>query len=106
LCIINNNKPIMSLEKSIQKLTQVIQAAQLGSQEPTQNIKRRGDMLYDDIRDLPKNRFGQSGKDCYNALKFIEQVPWEMESCCTDARTELPVCYYRNERGGEIFVRH
>ena len=31
MCIINNKKPIMSLEKSIQKLTQVIQAAQLYS---------------------------------------------------------------------------
>jgi hypothetical protein len=95
----------MSLEKSIQKLTQLIQAAQLGRQEPTQNIKRRErDMPYDEIRDLPKNRFGQSSKDCYNALKYLEQDPFALESCCTDS--ELPVCYYRDERDGEIFVRH
>jgi hypothetical protein len=97
----------MSLEKSIQKLTQVIQAAQLGRQEPTQNIKRRErDMPYDEIEDLPKNRFGQSGNNCYWALRHLEADPREMEGCCTDARTELPVCYYRNEPGGEIFVRH
>ena len=95
----------MSLEKSIQKLTQLIQAAQLVRQEPTQNIKRRErDMPYDEIRDLPKNRFGQSSKDCYNALKYLEQDPFALESCCTDS--ELPVCYYRDERDGEIFVRH
>jgi hypothetical protein len=91
----------MSLEKSIQKLTQVIQAAQLGRQEP---------MRFDEPNmPIPQSpsKVPQNGWDCYWARKRMEEDPNNMGTCCFDPSTPIPhtkICYSRSSPGGPVTV--
>ena len=105
----------MSLEKAIQKLTEVIQAAQLYSAQaivggrddgPRQVHDRDPDFVGPPKPLPPLPPEPVDGWDCYWALKDMTDDTKRMESCCSLRPPEMTrICYYRNTPGGPIQKR-
>jgi hypothetical protein len=90
----------MSLEKSIQKLTQVIQAANqqfTRFDEPNMPLESTPRKKYKPAP-VPTNRFGHYGWNCHWALQAMEEDPSILSRCCHDPSTPIPhtqYCYTR-----------
>lgn len=98
----------MSLEKSIKRLTEVIQARKPPSQVgPTPEPEIFGPP--EPLPPLPPTP--EDGWDCYWALKYMQEHTEKKESCCNLPPNPLATsnlkrrCYYRDTPGGPIKTR-
>ncbi len=99
----------MSLEKAIQKLTEVISGAKLAPGTPV--VSPGKPKPYDGDLSGPRkplgpsiNRFGHVGGACSNVLQQMDEDPAAMERCCQDMSTNpyRKICYRRTSAGGTV----
>jgi hypothetical protein len=95
----------MSLEKAIQKLTEVISGAKLAPGTPPAPAPYTGDLSGPRKPLGPSiNRFGHVGGGCSNVLRQMDEDPAAMERCCQDMSTNpyRKICYRRTSAGGTV----